>query len=233
MIGKKCSRCNRKIRKGFSYCPFCGNNLEKRRDKRDFGLIGKEDSDFDSPNLEKGLPFGLDNIFNSLLNQLESEFQENHKRKKPTNKKRKFPVKKQGFSINISTGTGKNPEIKIRGSGPTFQKMSRQIDDSEFEDEKRLKHPKISAEKAKKYASLPREEASTKIKRLDDKVIYEINLPGIKKMEDISINELESSIEIKGFSKEKVYFKLVPVSMPLKNYKLKNEKLVLELEDQS
>ena len=48
-------------------------------------------------------------------------------------------------------------------------------------------------------------------------------------MKDVIINKLENSIEIKAFTKEKVYVKLLPVNLPVLNYKLKDGKLILEL----
>jgi len=39
----------------------------------------------------------------------------------------------------------------------------------------------------------------------------------------------ENSIEIKAFSKDKAYFKFLPIALPLLGYKLLKEKLILEL----
>src|SRR3989344_3748821 len=48
------------------------------------------------------------------------------------------------------------------------------------------------------------------IRRFADRVVYEIALPGVKSIKDISITKLENSIEIKAVSKDKAYFKLIP-----------------------
>ncbi len=63
-----------------------------------------------------------------------------------------------------------------------------------------------------------------------DKVIYEIEMPEVKSMKDISIVKLENSIEIKAVSKKKAYIKLIPINMPITNYQLEKGKLILELE---
>jgi len=87
----------------------------------------------------------------------------------------------------------------------------------------------ISAAKAAKLAKMPKKEPETIVRRLSDRIIYEISVPGVKNIKDVIINKLQNSIEIKAFAKDKVYFKLLPVSLPIKKYKIEDEKLVLEL----
>ena len=43
MFKKRCSKCERKIEKGFDYCPHCGKNLKSKYDDEDFGMLGKDD----------------------------------------------------------------------------------------------------------------------------------------------------------------------------------------------
>jgi len=88
----------------------------------------------------------------------------------------------------------------------------------------------ISEEKARKLAKLPKEEALAKVRRLSNKVVYELDLPEVKSLEDITINQLENSIEIKAFAKDKVFHKIIPISLPITNYNLSKGKLVLELD---
>ena len=64
---------------------------------------------------------------------------------------------------------------------------------------------------------------------MSNKVIYEIELPGVKSTEDVSIIKLENSIEIKAVTKDKSYFKLLPIKLPISGYKVADEKLILEL----
>ena len=89
---------------------------------------------------------------------------------------------------------------------------------------------KISDEDAKRLSFLPREEANATVRRLSNKLIYEINVPGVKSIKDIFINELENSIEIKAIGKDRAYLKLIPLKFPIKKYSLKDDKLVLELD---
>ena len=88
----------------------------------------------------------------------------------------------------------------------------------------------LSPEKLKKFSKLPREEPKTNIRRLSNKVIYEVDLPGVKSVKDISIINLERSMEIKAVSDKKAYSKSVPMNFPILGYKLSNGKLILELD---
>ena len=87
----------------------------------------------------------------------------------------------------------------------------------------------LSQEKLQKIASLPKEEPLTNIRRFSNKVIYEIDMPGVNSIKDVSVIRLENSIEIKAFSKNKVYFKRIPINLPITNYGLSKGRLVLEL----
>ena len=88
----------------------------------------------------------------------------------------------------------------------------------------------MSNKNLKRISTLPKEEPSTKIRRLANKVIYEINLPEVKSINDVSILRLENSIEIKALAKNKAYFKSIPINLPIINYILSEGKLVLEFE---
>jgi len=224
MFDKKCKRCSRKVGRDFDFCPYCGFNIKKDSQEKDFGFLGIDDklnmNNFNllTPNLGGG--FGK--LFDSLVKQLDNQMRVLDKEIGQVPKK--IPIKSNAISISISAATGKKPEIKIQGFSPRFQSL-------EPVKQKEIKVPEsqISEEKARKLAKMPREEAETNVRRLSDKVIYEISMPGVKNAKDLIINKLENSIEIKAFSKDKVYFKLIPVNLPIINYKLKNEKLVLEL----
>ncbi len=143
--------------------------------------------------------FNLDKIFLDLMRQIDKQMEEIDKQIKPDGK---------GISIRISF-EGESPKIsveKLRGKEEKEKKILKEI-------------PEIE--------KLPREEAKTKIKRLGDVIIYEISLPGIKSIDNVEIKKLENSIEIKAIGKEKVYFKLIPISLPILKYQLKNEVLYI------
>jgi len=222
MFRKKCARCNRKINKEYDFCPYCGYNV-KKEDEANYGLLGKSD-ELDFPDIGIRMPLGFDKLFSSLLNQIDKQSRELDREIGKDIKKDK-KMKASGISISISTGTGKKPEIRVGGFGPEFKELRK------VQEKRKVRLPKteISEERARKLAKLPKEEAKTEVRRLSNKIVYEIMLPGVKSLKDIIINQLENSIEIKAFSKNKAYFKLLPLSLPILNYKLNKEKLILEL----
>ena len=224
MFEKKCSKCGRRIEKDFEFCPYCGFNMKREKDGRDYGILGIDDDNFNLPNTAS-MPFGLDRVFSSLIKQIDKQFRDLDKEFGKEPKIEKSPLSR-GISISISSGTGKNPEIKVRGFGPGFGNSK--VQETE-EKPIKIKQPEITEEQARKMAKLPRKEAETRIRRLSDKIIYEIELPEIKSLNNVIINKLENSIEIKAFTKKQVYVKLLPVKLQILDYKLEDEKLILEL----
>ena len=229
MFGKKkCKRCGKKIDKEFSFCPGCGMPAKDNyENESDWGMLGTNDFFPEFQTAEIKLPMGLNMLFNSLMKNLDKEFKnmdEMFGKNEIIQKKQKFPARSGGISISISTATGKQPEIKVHSSGniPEFRQKEQQIKKA-FEEN--LDAP---TKKLEKFSKLPRKEPATDIRRLSDKVIYEIDLPGVKSLKDVSIIKLENSIEIKAVAKDKAYFKLIPINLPIINKKLSQEKLVLE-----
>jgi hypothetical protein len=220
MFNVKCKKCGRKISKNFDFCPFCGY---KTRDiEKEYGFLGKEDS-VDFPDFGMNLPLG--NIFNSLIKEMDKQFKQLDREIQGDNKE---IIKKPGISISISTSPGQPPKISVNNLNNKQKEESKLI--SERLPKKSLD---ISEKEAKKMSKLPRQEADTKVRRLSNKIVYEISLPGVKDIHKIFVNKLENSIEIKAFSKERVYFKLIPVNLPILDYRLKEEKLFLELSERT
>lgn len=232
---KTCKRCGKKIDESFSYCPYCSQPLINReKEERDYGFLGKKDIEkFDLFGREQiRLPFGFNTLFGKLVKEMDKQFRELDeelgKEKVRKVEPEKPLIRQGGISINISSGAG-IPIIKVRSFGdiPKFKEMEKQIKPSNKTI--KFKKTKISEEKAKELAKLPRQEAESKVRRLSGKVIYEIELPDVKNVKDVIVNQLENSIEVKAFSKDKAYFKFLPVSLPLLGYKLEDSKLILEL----
>ncbi len=251
MFGKKCARCGSKIGKDFDFCPYCGNNLKDKREYKkdeDYGLLGRNDApDLGFPKMNIRMPSSFNGLFNSLLSEIDQQMKnidgqigqkagEGVKKSRPENRTQKpagFGTFAQsgGISISISTASGKNPEIKVKrfGNMPEFRDMQRELVQTPGNKGHLPAGIKISEERAREIAKLPREEAETKVRRLSNKIIYEISLPGVNSTKDIVINKLENSIEIKAFSKDRVLFKLLPANLPIIKHSLKDEKLILEL----
>lgn len=241
---KTCSRCGKKVSDSHDFCWSCGKDLKGGQSKpADWGMLGQNDF-VPGENSFEGIrfPTGFNTILNGLIKNLANQFgemekdmvkkiQNEHKRNPKSNKTPKQNIRKNGISISISTLGNKPPEIKVQSFGnPKNMEISRQDNLEELENELMEAPQKTFSEKAlKKFSSLPRKEPKTDIRRLSDKVVYEIKIPGVDSLENVSIIKLEDSIEIKAVAKEKSYFKIIPINLPLIDYRISKGKLVLEL----
>jgi len=212
---EKCPKCKKKINDKYSYCPYCGANLGE--DEEDWGMLGK--NDFQELTNELKLPFGLNSIFNSVMKNLSKELEGQFNEKNSTKK----TIKKDGISISISTFGNGAPRINVREMGKPSQKK----------EIPKFKQTLFTREKAQEFLNLPREEPKTNLKRLSNKVIYELEIPDVSDLENISIVKLENSIEIKAIGKKKSYSKIIPINLPINNYNLSDGKLVVELNAKS
>lgn len=226
---KKCPNCRESVNDNYNFCPFCRAPIEDS-DEEDWGLLGKNDF---MPNENQGgirLPMGFNMLFNSLVKNLSKQLKNVDKNEEENSKNlkknsNKTNVKRGGISISISTSGNKPPEIKVTsfGNSPKFK-------ETEEEMEEKIKAIKLPVSDSKKFSGLPKETPETNIRRLSNKVVYEINMPGVESIEDISIIQLENSIEIKALSKGKVFYKIIPINLPIRKYNLLKGKLVLELD---
>lgn len=204
MFRKNCPTCDRKSGKKFEYCPYCGNSFRGLSRNDGFGLLGQEDSG----NLQEELklPFGMEKMINSLAKQLEKQMGAMNL-DEATNS---GPTQK-GFKIHVSMGKP--------GEGQVVQEMRQSIPIDES----------VSGEKNDKRNSLPRVDAESSMKRLADRIVYEIRTPGVKAKKDIVVAELATGLEVKAYSKNKCYVKFIPLKVEVIGYYLKGERLFLEL----
>lgn len=242
MFGKKCPNCNKKVNKEFDFCPYCGFEIIREKD----GLLNEIDEDYEYSNLgdienltrEIGKSMGFDFIdkfpFNQIVKKLSKDIEKQFKdidREIATKKgrEREEVTRKDGTEIRKTTFPG-GFSIQIRMGG-TPEQMPMEIMPSLKQParEMTIKPAKLSKKELENLSKLPRKEPETKVRRLTNKIIYEINLPGVKSLKDIIVNKLENSIEIKAISKDRAYFKLIPISLPIKRYYLTEGVLILEL----
>lgn len=205
MFGKKCSACAKKIERSFNFCPYCGKSFKGLKEKRDYGVMGRDDSgNLNSVGEEMGLPFGMDKIVNSLIKQLEGQM-----RNAENGQSGRVP---SGIKIKISAGPGNIPAGQIVQEEPRREIIE-----------------KISSEELIKRNKLPKIEAESSIKRLGDKIVYEINVPGVKSKRDVMITTLESGVEIRAYSPKYCYIKDIPMTIEIIGYYLRDQKLFLEI----
>jgi len=204
---KKCAKCGNKIERKFNFCPWCGSSM-------------KNEDEFFNPSLNLGFPF------NAIVKQLEKSIEKEMKNMdsmafEPENKA-------HGISIKISTGNSGAPTIRIGNIGE--EKMNDEMGNMIMPVKKaRIKQINISEEDAKKLSKLPQKEPATNVRRLADRIIYEIELPGVIDKKNIIISKLHNSIEIRAFSDNTAFMKLIPVSLPIMKHSFEKEKLILEL----
>ena len=231
MFGKKkCRRCGEKVKEDFNYCPYCNAPLNGMFDDENWGMLGRNDTI--GPEGIK-MPMGLNafnNLFNSLLRDLNNQMQgmnqgQNLQDSKNNGQPKGKAAKKEGgISISISTSGNKPPEIKVRSFGNNLPGMQQE------EQQPQKKAIKLPSSDARKFAGLAKKEPQTNIRRLSNKVVYEIKLPGVKSVGDLSIIQLESSIEIKALAGKKVFYKIIPINLPINSYNLSDGVLTLELD---
>tara|TARA_Y100000310_G_scaffold5449_1_gene6364 strand:- start:532 stop:1197 length:666 start_codon:yes stop_codon:yes gene_type:complete len=219
MFKKRCPRCERKVEKNYDFCPYCGRNLKSKHENEDYGFLGKNDFINEDTNsmLNMGGSF-MDKMINNAMKMIEKQMKESP----------------EGFEENIKKIQSKlppnmSPNMKIRFMVNGKEIPINQINKNQEQPIKKIS-PKISEHQSKKLAKLPRKEPKTKMKRLAKKLIYELEVPGVDNIQDIIINKLENSIEIKALSKDKIYSKTININLPILRYSLNNGNLILELQ---
>ena len=194
------------------------------RDFRSQGMLGNNDiierekkQDIFSENIFGGITGNmLGKMLNSAMKMLEKEMNEFEKQNISNN---------PNFQLYIN-GKKVNPNnIKVIKK-PMQENF---IQENTREENQEIPKYSLSKEKIKKFSSLPREEPAIDMKRFSDEIVYELDVPGVKSLNDIIITKLENSIEIKALGKDKVYKKIIPVNLPIKKYGLLKDKLILRL----
>ncbi len=140
------------------------------------------------------------------------------------------PVNSKGFSIRISSIGNKQPKVSIKTFGDVKRKEAeRQINPLSITEEGFTVNHKESPVKKIRLENVHDPESS--VKKLDGKIVAEIKLPGVENLEDISIENLENSIEIKAVAGKNSYFKIItkPSGATIASKDFENGKLKLEI----
>lgn len=202
---KKCNVCGESIKGDYSFCPNCGTQLKDNVNNK-WGILGK--NDLPTTNSQPGFIEGIgDKIINKMISStfkmLEKEFN------KGATDIEKMPQPKMKLMIN---GKEIGAKPKKKNSDTKFLPIE------------------FSNDNLKKWKKISKKEPKSSIKRIDDKIEYEVEIPGVKSINDISIIKLENSLEIKAVSDKTGYVKRIPINMPLKKYSLAKGILTLELD---
>ncbi|MBU0958084.1 MAG: zinc ribbon domain-containing protein [Nanoarchaeota archaeon] len=117
---------------------------------------------------------------------------------------------------------GKEVKINFSSNIPGFNQNNQQPKTI-------IKRTPISQEKLEKISKLPRKEAKSETKRINNTIVITINLPGVTSLRDVILNKLETSLEIKAISDKVLYTKTISLNKLLR-YRLLNEVLTLEFQ---
>ena len=164
-------------------CPRCGFFVKKSWNFcPECGFNLKNTEPIIPEPLMMGGVFNMDDISKDINSMLKAMFGES-------------PIK---GSISITSHMSpKGPRIHVKTSGD-YKKVEPEIK-KKLGVKRKLIKPKVT------------EEPEIKVKEMPHENVIEIQLPGVKKEEDIEIYKQEQSIELKAFTKDKVYFRLIPI----------------------
>jgi len=225
---KKCSKCNKNIEKKFDFCPYCANPLYNAED---YGLLGINDEMteindvFKNSFANSGLGGSFfEKLIGGAMKMIEKEIQEIDKQEQRIQKNPKvhseFQLYINGKPIPLPANVS-----GVQINGMPVERISKQQTPQKI---RTNSPPKVSDETLKSSAKLPRKEPKTKLTRFKDKVVYELDIPGLNSLDKVLVNRLESSIEIKAFTEKAVYTKTFPIKLQLTQYSIKEDKLFLE-----
>ncbi len=214
--GLKCNNCKSNMEKDFDFCPYCGSrvgNLEKER--RDFGMLGKNDAIKEEIQPSPLAGMGItDKMLNSLINSMMKSIDQQFRQ-----------ANTQNNNIENASIEHLPNGIKIKIGMPANQQISQPKP-------KQAKKKEITQEQLERMSKLPRAEAKSKIKRLSDRIVYELAVSGLESPEDVLISKLEAGYEIKAIGKKKVYTNSIPVTLPLRGFSFNDKVLSVEFKIQ-
>lgn len=248
---KNCPKCNEKISEKYSFCPTCGFNLTKRKNKNnEYGMLGQDDyleqeqNSFNMDNMLGNMFTGfggkaMNNMFNSAIKMLEKEMQKSIKEQQNFQNQNNQPINRTNFELYINGKRVSPDKIRVTNKPNSPQKhpnkkLVSKEQMSKIGNQKNNSNqgiPKFNNQTKESFQKLPKKQPETNVRRFSNKVVYEIEVPGVESIKDISINQMENSIEIKAVSKKNAYEKIIPIGLPISKYGLSNGKLVLELRE--
>jgi HSP20 family molecular chaperone IbpA len=218
----RCGSCGSDVKDDWKYCPKCG--ARRGGDPMDtFGrdlfsnIFGKFKNAFSE--------FGsMDRMSEKDMEALDlsPRFRKASQQKRGMENISAGPGQKRGFTVHITRGTGMPPKVSMNTYGDVDkEKLEKEINErfgipvntAEAEKKGEKEVSKTGGFKlpsfGRKRLPLTTEEPKADIRRVGQKVMVDINLPGVKSEADIDIKMLESSIEVRAVSRDKAYFKIL------------------------
>ncbi len=219
----RCRNCGNPVDGRWAFCPFCGAPIEK-------------------PMLQFGRIFEQ---FAKEMNRMQKMIGSTTPRTfeafdlKPMFAKPKPNPGRSGFSISIKRALGKKPEVNVK----TYGKVNQKVIEGQLKSlgvqpgsivkvgtkGRAMKRPKPRSREMPEVT----EEPHTKIEKKGRTIHVEMKLPGVKSENDIEIQRLPQSIEIRAYSDKKGYFKILSVTPTsrIRRTAFKKGRLILEIEE--
>jgi hypothetical protein len=209
---RKCEACGSRSEAKFSFCPYCGNDfVDGKKEREDFGLLGRDDS-LDSGEEQLGNLGFMDKIMSSMINSMMK------------NLDKQFKGLDGGFGLDENAEVRAFPNgVRIKISGPMVQNNTNRPKRAV-----QAQRREVTGGQLKRMNDLPRAIAKTSVRRLGNRVLYELATPGVVSVEDVFVSKLESGYEIKAIGEKKIYVNSVPINLPLKKYSILKNKLQME-----
>jgi hypothetical protein len=208
-MSKKCKKCNKRIKSNYDFCPSCGTKIHSSNQK-EWGLLGRDDfvkqEDSMSSIMNTLNSGGLGKMLNSAMKMLEKEMQKDMTTQN-SNQKTKVKLMINGREIN-----------------PQFIKKESKASNI------KILPIEFAKETQEKFSKMKKIEPKTKLRRFGNQIHYELEIPEVQSIKDISILRLENGLEVKALSKKKAYQKIITINLPLSKYTLAEGILTLELE---
>ena len=205
---KSCPNCRKKVKDEFSFCPYCGEELEEESDSTvmSFGEMF-EDVDKEFERIDKMFGFGPFKVKMFKLPKTRSD----------------------GISIVIHSDTGMRPKVEVKTSGG-YKKLEPELKRKLGVKPGGEEIEEVEKEENSKRVPRTTEEPETKIENVGNKQRIQIKLPDVKNENNIEVKKLEQSMEIKAFAGNKAYFKLLPIIGNVIRKEFKNGILKIEIE---
>ncbi len=155
--------------------------------------------------------------FRSIFDEIDREFREIERMLRRLAMRRE---KRGGVSIKISSEPGKEPRVEVR----TFGNLKNREDILQ-----RFKRARARQRQPPKVT----EEPETRVERRGNRVIYRIRMPGVESEEDIDVQKLRESVEVRCYARDKAYFTLfsLPRHARIASTKLEGDEFVIEVEE--
>jgi hypothetical protein len=194
---------------------------DEEQEMRDFGMLGKNDVIHENtldpfaprPGLTDKI---LDSVVESMMRSVDKQMRSQIKDMDKAMENAEIKTTPNGIRIKITSPFGGMPNQPQQQEVPFQQLQKRGLTENQI----------------KKMSTLPREKAKTSVRRIGDKIVYELTTPEVTSPEDVFVSKLESGYEIKAIGNKQIFVNSIPINLPIKRYTVAKNKLLLEFTTQ-